>query len=210
MIEVQPPEIGQVPSSRNMRAASGSAASERATEVVSSAENQSTSRPSFASFTAGASRSATAGGRIRACASPMPETTPGTATAVAPCDVAVVQHRGPGEEILGDGAAAGERIVGRIERHRRAHAVVDHAGAAFAGAPQHHGAAGGRPAHPGLDHADGEGDRDGGVHRVAAGIEHGRADFGRAAVRRGDHAAAGGDHRFADDLGAGKVIHGKS
>ena len=122
-------------------------------------------------------------------------------------DVTIVQHRRPGEEILCDSTTAGERIVRRVERQRRAHAVVDHAGTAFAGAPQHHGATGGRSAHPRLDHADGEGDRDGGVHRIAAGIEHGRTDFGRAAVRRGDHAAAGGDHRLADDLGAGKIIH---
>ncbi len=124
-------------------------------------------------------------------------------------DVAVVEHRGPGEQLLGR-LAAGERIVGRIERQRRAHAVVDHAGAAFIGAPQHHGAAGGRPAHPGLDHADRERHGDGGIDRVAAGVEHARADLGRAAVRGRDHAAARGDHGFADDLGAGEVVHGSA
>ena len=123
-------------------------------------------------------------------------------------DVAIIQHRGPREEVFRR-CAAGERIVGGVERHRRAHAVVDHAGAAFAGAPQHHGAAGGGSAHPGLDHADGEGDRDRGIDRIAAGIEHACTDFRRAAVRGGDHATAGGDHRFADDLGAGEVVHGR-
>ena len=121
--------------------------------------------------------------------------------------VAVVEHRRPGEQILGGPAAGRERIVGRIERHRRAHAVVDHAGAVFTGAPQHHGAAGGGPAHPGLDHADRERDGDGGVDRIAAGVEHARADLRRAAMRGRHHATAGGDDDFADDLGAGEVVH---
>jgi hypothetical protein len=103
--------------------------------------------------------------------------------------VAVVLHQGPGEEVLRL-AALGERIVGRIQGARRAHAVVDRVRARLVRAPDLHAAARGEAAHPGLDHADRKGGRDRGVDRVAARLEHRCTHFRGPPVLGRDHAAA--------------------
>ena len=205
---VQRPQIGQVPSSRNMRGGVGVGrerarrrGGEQRREPV---DQQALLRQRHRGRDEIAPRQAAVFGVREAHAGDHARHRHGGRA----LHVAIVDHRGPGEQVLGGSAAGRKRIVGRIERHRRAHAVVDHAGAALAGAPQHHGAAGRRPAHPGLDHAERKRDRDRGIDRIAAGFEHAGADLGGAAVGGGHHAAAGGDDGLADDLGAGEVVHG--
>ena len=119
--------------------------------------------------------------------------------------VAVVHHQGPGEEIRG-AAVACERIVGRVQAARRAHAEVHHPGAAFVGAPQHHAAAGGHAAHPRLHHPQGEGSGHGGIHGIAACSQHRRTHVSGPPMLRGHHASFGGHHMFANVLGIGEVV----
>ena len=121
--------------------------------------------------------------------------------------IAIVLHQRPGEEV-GRLAFPGERIVGRVELARRTHAVVHGVRCGVAGAPDLHAAARGESAHPGLDHANGEGGGDGRVDRVAARFEHCSADLGRASVLCRHHAAARRHDGLADDLRVREVIQG--
>ena len=136
----------------------------------------------------------------------MPATTPGTATAVAPCMLRSSDDRRPREEIQAFGRA-GERIVGGIRapsasacRSRRCTPSPRPRATSVIAPPR------GGAAHPRLDDAEGERRRDRRVDGVAAGFQHGRTGFRGAAMLRGDHAAARRDHRLADDLRIGKVI----
>ena len=130
--------IGQRPSSRNKR---GSIDVER--KRSGSRRDQQRGIPVDEQALLRPARSQARPARARACArtararAPMPATTPGTATAVGALHVAIVDDRGPGEQIR-TCARPAQRIVGGIERHRRAHAVVDGVGLALVGAPQHH------------------------------------------------------------------------
>ena len=111
--------------------------------------------------------------------------------------IAVVLYPRPGENV-GGRAIAGQRIVFGAQAVRRAHAVVDHFIAVFAGAVEHHRAAAAEAAHPGLQHTQRKRGRDHGVDAVAAGGQHRGADLGGLARLRGDDAAFGGDGGFAD------------
>jgi hypothetical protein len=59
-------------------------------------------------------------------------------------------------------------------------------------------------AHPRLQNPDGEGYRDGGVHRIAAGAQHFGPRLSRQAVLGRDHAALGFDDDLAGLHGAGQ------
>ena len=101
-------------------------------------------------------------------------------------EVAILLHRRPGEQGLG--RAAGERIVGRIERRRRDHGEVDDLGRRAVGLRHHHEAAAAEPVHPGLDDSGGEPGGHGRIDGVAAGSEHAGADGGSQPTLRGDDA----------------------
>ena len=117
--------------------------------------------------------------------------------------IAVVGHGLPGKEV----AAAlftGQREIGGIEAGRSAHAIEQRLGPLLGGMPQHGCAAAGRPAHPRLDHADGEGDGDGRIDGVATGLQHLGADLCRPPVLSGDDAFAGTGCCLAGGLGSGE------
>ncbi len=88
--------------------------------------------------------------------------------------VALVEHRGPAEQI---GVVTGRRgIVIRVEGERCAHAEIHVIGAPLVGQVDEHVAAATESAHPGLHRADGEGGGNRGIHGVAALGEHPSAD----------------------------------
>ena len=120
-------------------------------------------------------------------------------------DVAVIDDRRPWEQV-GRFTQAAQGVIGRVELARRTATEVDDLGAALLRAVEHHGAARGGAAHPGLHHADGERRGDCGIHGIAAGLEHCGADLGRTLVLRRDHAPARGDDRLAHDLGIGEIV----
>ncbi len=118
-----------------------------------------------------------------------------------PVHVAVILHRGPAEQIAGD--AAGQRIVGGIERARRDRTEIDHCDAVFFREINQHEADAAEAAVPRLDRGEREAGRDRRIHGVAAGGENARAGLPGNAILRGDDAAA----RARDGLAHVPVLH---
>ena len=118
--------------------------------------------------------------------------------------VAIVLHPRPRKNV--GGRTRGQRIVLDAQAVRRAHAVVDHLVAVFAGAIEHHCAAAASAAHPGLQHTERKGGGDDGIDAVAAGCQHPGADLGGFSRLRGDDAALGSHRGLADLLGIGELV----
>src|SRR5882672_681402 len=110
-------------------------------------------------------------------------------------EVAILLDRGPGEQGLG--GAAGERIVGRIERRRRDHREVDDLRRRAVGLRHHHEAAAAETVHPGLGDAGGKAGGHGRVDCVAAAGKHAGAGRGRHPALRGDDAMRRLHDRFS-------------
>ena len=101
--------------------------------------------------------------------------------------VAVVLHRGPGEQVTG--VASNEGKVCRIQGARRDRPEIDHLHAFFFGQIHQHEAHTAQPAVPGLYGCECQPGGDGGINGVAARLEDFDTRFTGDAVLCGDDAA---------------------
>ena len=100
--------------------------------------------------------------------------------------VAVADDGRPAEQVAG--STAGQRVVGRRKPPRRHHAGIHRVGLAV-GQFHQHAAAAAQAAHPGLEHAQRQRGRYGGIDRVPAGAQKLGPDLGGPPMLGGDDAS---------------------